>query len=105
MVADRMAGRGIRTNQVLAIHSSCRRRPGVLALLAVLLLSCATPAVAAVRDYYFERVGGPHGLAQNTGNFNGAFRGKQVAVAGAVGAILAGLAPTAINMLFKAAGA
>ncbi|HEX2594838.1 MAG TPA: diguanylate cyclase, partial [Luteimonas sp.] len=31
-----------------------------------MLLSCATPAVAAVRDYYFERVGGAHGLAQNT---------------------------------------
>jgi hypothetical protein len=46
-----------------------------------------------------------YGLAQNTGNFNGAFRGKQLAVAGAVGAILAGLAPTAINLLFKAAGA
>ena len=46
-----------------------------------------------------------YGLAQNSGNYNGAFRGKQLAVAGAVGAILAGLAPTAINLLFKAAGA
>jgi hypothetical protein len=46
-----------------------------------------------------------YGLAQNTGNFNGAFRGKQLAAAGAIGAILAGLAPTAINLLFKAAGA
>jgi hypothetical protein len=46
-----------------------------------------------------------YGLAQNAGNYNGAFRGKQMAAAGAIGAILAGLAPTAINLLFKAAGA
>jgi len=46
-----------------------------------------------------------YGLAQNTGNYNGAFRGKQLAAAGAIGAILAGLAPTAINLLFRAAGA
>lgn len=44
-----------------------------------------------------------YGLAQNTGNYNGAFRGKQLAAAGAVGAILAGLAPTAVNLLFGAA--
>lgn len=44
-----------------------------------------------------------YGLAQNTGNYNGAFRGKQLAAAGAVGAILAGLAPTAVNLLFSAA--
>jgi hypothetical protein len=46
-----------------------------------------------------------YGLAQNSGNYNGAFRGKQLAASGAIGAILAGLAPTAINLLFKAAGA
>lgn len=46
-----------------------------------------------------------YGLLQNAGNYNGAYRGKQLALAGAVGAILAGLAPTAINMLFRAAGA
>jgi hypothetical protein len=46
-----------------------------------------------------------YGLAQNTGNYNGAFRGKQLAAAGAIGAILAGLAPTGINLLFRAAGA
>jgi hypothetical protein len=46
-----------------------------------------------------------YGLAQNTGNYNGAFRGKQLAAAGAVGAILAGLAPTVINLLFRAASA
>jgi hypothetical protein len=44
-----------------------------------------------------------YGLAQNSGNYNGAFRGKQLAGAGAVGACLAGLAPTAVNMLFGAA--
>lgn len=44
-----------------------------------------------------------YGLSQNTGNYNGAFRGKQLASAGAVGAILAGLAPTAVNLLFRAA--
>ena len=45
-----------------------------------------------------------YGLAQNSANYNGAYRGKQLAVAGAVGAALAGLAPTAITMLFRAAG-
>ncbi len=45
-----------------------------------------------------------YGLAQNSGNFNGAYRGKQLAVAGAIGACLAGIAPTAINLLFQAAG-
>ncbi len=44
-----------------------------------------------------------YGLAQNSGNYNGAFRGKQLAIAGVVGALLAGLAPTVINMLFAAA--
>jgi hypothetical protein len=44
-----------------------------------------------------------YGLAQNSGNYNGAFRGKQLAGAGAIGACLAGLAPTAVNMLFGAA--
>lgn len=45
-----------------------------------------------------------YGVAQNAGNYNGAFRGKQLAIAGAVGAVLAGMAPTVINMLFRAAG-
>ena len=44
-----------------------------------------------------------YGLSQNSGNYNGAFRGKQLAGAGAIGACLAGLAPTAVNMLFGAA--
>jgi hypothetical protein len=45
-----------------------------------------------------------YGLAQNTGNYGNAFRGKQLAAAGAVGAVLAGIAPTAVNLLFSAAG-
>lgn len=45
-----------------------------------------------------------YGISQNSGNFPAAFRGKQLAVAGVVGACLAGLAPTAVNLLFKAAG-
>ena len=45
-----------------------------------------------------------YGIAQNAANYNGAFRGKQLAVAGAIGAALAGLAPTAITMLYQAAG-
>lgn len=44
-----------------------------------------------------------YGLAQNTGSYSNAFRGKQLALAGAIGAVLAGLAPTAVNMLFNAA--
>lgn len=45
-----------------------------------------------------------YGIAQNAANYNGAYRGKQLAVAGAIGAALAGLAPTAITMLYQAAG-
>ncbi len=44
------------------------------------------------------------GLAQQSGNYAGGYRGKQLALAGAVGACLAGVAPTAINMFFRAAG-
>lgn len=44
-----------------------------------------------------------YGLAQNTGSYSNAFRGKQLALAGGIGAVLAGLAPTAVNMLFNAA--
>jgi hypothetical protein len=46
-----------------------------------------------------------YGLAQNAGNYAGAYRGKQLAVAGVVGACLAGIAPTAVNLLFEAARA
>lgn len=45
-----------------------------------------------------------YGVAQNSGYSQGAYRGKQLAVAGVVGACLAGIAPTAINLLFRAAG-
>ncbi|MGD9794605.1 MAG: hypothetical protein AB7V43_14095 [Acidimicrobiia bacterium] len=45
-----------------------------------------------------------YGLSQQSGNYAGGFRGKQLALAGVIGACLAGLAPTAINMLFTAAG-
>lgn len=44
-----------------------------------------------------------YGLAREGGSYGGASRGKTLAMGGVVGAILAGLAPTAINMLFKAA--
>lgn len=44
-----------------------------------------------------------YGLAQQTGNYAGGYLGKRLALAGAVGACLAGIAPTAINLLFRAA--
>ncbi len=48
---------------------------------------------------------GVYGISQNSGNYAGSYRGKQLALAGVLGACLAGLAPTAINLFFKAAGA
>lgn len=47
---------------------------------------------------------GVYGLSQNSGNYAGSYRGKQLALAGVTGACLAGIAPTAINLLFHAAG-
>lgn len=44
-----------------------------------------------------------YGMAREGGSYGGASRGKTLAMGGMVGAILAGLAPTAINMLFEAA--
>ena len=44
-----------------------------------------------------------YGLAREGGSYGGASRGKALAMGGIVGAILAGVAPTAVNMLFKAA--
>ena len=44
-----------------------------------------------------------YGLGQNTASYSNSYRGKQLVVAGAIGAVLAGLAPTAVNMLFSAA--
>ena len=45
-----------------------------------------------------------YGLSQNTGGYANAYRGKQLAIAGVAGACLAGVAPTAINLLVRAAG-
>lgn len=45
-----------------------------------------------------------YGIASQTGNYAGGYRGKQLAVAGVVGACLAGIAPAAVNLLFRAAG-
>lgn len=45
-----------------------------------------------------------YGLSQQSGNHAGGFRGKQLALAGVIGACLAGVAPTAINLFFQAAG-
>jgi hypothetical protein len=42
-------------------------------------------------------------LAREGGSYGGASRGKALAMGGVVGAILAGVAPTAVNMLFEAA--
>jgi hypothetical protein len=44
-----------------------------------------------------------YGLAREGGSYGGAARGKALAMGGVVGAILAGVAPTAVNMLFDAA--
>lgn len=44
-----------------------------------------------------------YGLAREGGSYGAASRGKSLALGGVVGAILAGLAPTAVNLLFEAA--
>jgi hypothetical protein len=44
-----------------------------------------------------------YGLSREGGSYGGASRGKALALGGVVGAILAGVAPTAVNMLFEAA--
>ena len=44
-----------------------------------------------------------YGLAREGGNYGAAHRGKSLALGGVVGALLAGLAPTAVNLLFEAA--
>lgn len=43
-----------------------------------------------------------YGLAREGGSYSGGSRGKALALGGVVGAILAGVAPTAINLLFQA---
>jgi len=44
-----------------------------------------------------------YGLAREGGSYGGASKGKGLALGGVIGAILAGVAPTAVNMLFEAA--
>ena len=44
-----------------------------------------------------------YGLAREGGSYTGASRGKALALGGVVGAILAGVAPTVVNLLFQAA--
>lgn len=44
-----------------------------------------------------------YGLARESGSYGAAHKGKTMALGGAVGAIMAGLAPTVVNMLFEAA--
>src|SRR5690349_15691785 len=44
-----------------------------------------------------------YGLSRESGSYGGAGRGKALALGGIVGAILAGVAPAAVNMLFEAA--
>lgn len=44
-----------------------------------------------------------YGLAREGGSYGAASKGKSLALGGVIGAILAGLAPTAVNMLFEAA--
>ena len=46
-----------------------------------------------------------YGLAQHAGNHYGASRGRSLALAGVIGAILAGLAPTVVNLFYSAARA
>ena len=44
-----------------------------------------------------------YGLAREGAGYGNASRGKALALGGVVGAILAGIAPTAVNLLFQAA--
>ncbi len=44
-----------------------------------------------------------YGLAREGGSYANASRGKGLAIGGVVGAILAEVAPTAVNLLFQAA--
>lgn len=44
-----------------------------------------------------------YGLAREGGGYSSASKGKTLAIGGVVGAILAGVAPAAVNLLFQAA--
>ena len=46
-----------------------------------------------------------YGVSQHAGNYAGAYRGKQLALGGVIGACLVGVAPAAVNLLFRAAAA
>ncbi|MGH9178900.1 MAG: hypothetical protein ACRD0N_10155 [Acidimicrobiales bacterium] len=46
-----------------------------------------------------------YGLSQQAGYAPGQSRGRALALAGVVGALMAGLAPTAVNLLFDASRA
>lgn len=43
------------------------------------------------------------GISQNSGGYGGATKGKILAIGGAIGAVVTGLAPSVINLLFGAA--
>lgn len=47
--------------------------------------------------------GAIYGLAQHSSNYNGADKGRRLAIAGLVGALITGVAPAAVNMFFDAA--
>jgi hypothetical protein len=42
------------------------------------------------------------GMAQQSGNYVGASRGKHIVMGGAIGAAITGLAPAMVNLLFNA---
>ena len=46
-----------------------------------------------------------YGLAEHSGNYNGSAKGRKLALGGVVGACLTGVAPSIVNMLYRAAGA
>lgn len=43
------------------------------------------------------------GLSQQAGNYGGVSKGRTFALAGVAGAVLTGLAPTIVNLLYRAA--
>ncbi len=45
------------------------------------------------------------GISQRSGGYGGSTTGRYLAIGGAIGAIVAGLAPTVVNLLFDAAQA
>lgn len=47
--------------------------------------------------------GALYGLAEHGGHYGGAAKGRKLAVGGGIGALMAGLAPQAINVLYRMA--